>query len=106
MRDDPRGAGAWARSPGPPRCIAAGVRGLKRAQARFSNSPLTLPPSAFILASSVTRISSPFSGSGAARQRRASGPVARPFGAAAGKFVVLGLFVVGALQYRHHAFHE
>jgi len=33
--------------PGPPRCIASGVRRLDRAQARSSNSRLTLPPSSF-----------------------------------------------------------
>jgi len=32
-------------SPGPPRCIASGVRWLKRAQARFSKPRLTLHPS-------------------------------------------------------------
>ncbi len=35
--------------PGPPRCIAAGVRRLERAQARSSNSRLTPHPSSLIL---------------------------------------------------------
>ena len=35
--------------PGPPRCIASGVRQLERAQARSSNSWLTLHPSSFAL---------------------------------------------------------
>jgi hypothetical protein len=81
MRDDPRSA--EVRSPVPPRYIAAVVRGLKRAQARFSNSPLTLPPSAFRLP--------PSSFSGGSPPRRQAALASRAAGSATASFWSSGI---------------